>query len=54
MCPKLAQHAYEEDHRLGWDDARILEIGSNSWYRKYKESVHMACLTKPTDHHADI
>jgi hypothetical protein len=23
---KLAQHAYEEGHRVGWDDARILEI----------------------------
>jgi hypothetical protein len=31
---KLAQHADEEGHRLGWDDARILEIGSNSRYRK--------------------
>jgi predicted GIY-YIG superfamily endonuclease len=35
---KLAQHAYEEDHRVGWDDARVLEIESNSRYRKYKES----------------
>jgi hypothetical protein len=25
-----------------WDDARILEIKSNSTYRKYKESAHMA------------
>jgi hypothetical protein len=23
---KLAQHAYEEGHRVRWDDARILEI----------------------------
>jgi hypothetical protein len=23
---KLAQHAYEEGHRVGWDDARVLEI----------------------------
>jgi hypothetical protein len=23
---KLAQHAYEEGHRVGWDDARILEL----------------------------
>jgi hypothetical protein len=42
---KLAQHAYEEGHRIGWDNARILEIESNSRYRKYKESAHMACLT---------
>jgi hypothetical protein len=40
---KLAQHAYEESHRVGWDDARVLEIESNSRYRKYKESAHMAC-----------
>jgi predicted GIY-YIG superfamily endonuclease len=42
---KLAQHAYEEDHRVGWDDARILDIENNSRYRKYKESAHMVCLT---------
>jgi hypothetical protein len=44
---KLAQHAYEEGHRLGWDDARILDIERNSRYRKYKESAHMTCLTNP-------
>jgi hypothetical protein len=44
---KLAQHAYEEGHRVGWDDARVLEIESNSRYRKYKESAHMACLINP-------
>jgi hypothetical protein len=22
----LVQHAYEEDHRVAWDDTRILEI----------------------------
>jgi hypothetical protein len=22
---KIVQHAYEEGHRVGWDDARILE-----------------------------
>jgi predicted GIY-YIG superfamily endonuclease len=44
---KLAQPTYEEDHRAGWDDDRILEIQSNSRYRKYKESAHMACLTNP-------
>jgi hypothetical protein len=39
---KLAQHAYEEVHRVGWDDARILEIEINSRYRKYKELAHGA------------
>jgi hypothetical protein len=28
-------------------DARILEIESNSRYRKYKESAHMECLVNP-------
>jgi hypothetical protein len=32
---------------IGWDDARILEIESNSRYRKYRESAHLACLTIP-------
>jgi hypothetical protein len=44
---KSAQHAYEEAHRVGWDEVRILEIESNNRYRKYKESAHMACLTNP-------
>jgi predicted GIY-YIG superfamily endonuclease len=44
---KLAQRACEEGHRVGWDDARVLEIESNSRYRKYKESAHMACLNNP-------
>jgi hypothetical protein len=44
---KLAQHAYEEGHRVGWDEARVLDIESNSRYGKYKESAHMACLTNP-------
>jgi hypothetical protein len=32
---KLAQRAYEQGHREGWGDARILEIGSDIRYRKY-------------------
>jgi hypothetical protein len=32
---------------VGWDEARILEIESNSRYRKYKESAHIASLTNP-------
>jgi predicted GIY-YIG superfamily endonuclease len=44
---KLPQHAYEEGHRVGWNDARVWEIESNSRYRKYKESAYMACLTNP-------
>jgi hypothetical protein len=40
---KLAQHASKVD----WDEARILEIESNTKYRKYKELAHMACLINP-------
>jgi predicted GIY-YIG superfamily endonuclease len=29
---KLAQQAYEEGQNVGWDEARILEIKSNSRY----------------------
>jgi hypothetical protein len=44
---KLPQQAYEEGHRIRWDDARSLEIESNGRYRKYKESAHMTCSTNP-------
>jgi hypothetical protein len=35
---------------VGWDDARILEIKSNSRYRKYKELAHIMCLTNQISH----
>jgi hypothetical protein len=44
---RLAQHAYEEGHRVIWDEARILKTESNSRHRKCKESTHMACLKNP-------
>jgi hypothetical protein len=47
LLEKLAQHDYEADHRVGWDDASILEIEINSRYGKYMESAHMACWTNP-------
>jgi hypothetical protein len=43
---ELAKHAYEEGHRVAWDEARILEIEINSRYRKYKDSAQMACLNQ--------
>jgi hypothetical protein len=43
----LAQHAYEEGHRVVWDETRILETESNSRPRKYKESACMVCLKNP-------
>jgi hypothetical protein len=45
---KLCKHAYKGGLRLSWDEASILRIDSNSRYRKYPESVHMACLTNPS------
>jgi hypothetical protein len=42
--------AYEEGHGVRWGEARILKTGSNSRYRKHKQSAHMACLTNPTNH----
>jgi hypothetical protein len=44
---KLTQCTNEEGHRVGWDEARILEIESHGRYKKYKESAHMACSTNP-------
>jgi hypothetical protein len=44
---KLAQHAYEESHRVIWDEVKISEIESNSRYRKYKELANVACSTNP-------
>jgi hypothetical protein len=44
---KLAQHAYKEGRKVGWDKARILDIESHSKYRKYKEAAHMACSINP-------
>jgi hypothetical protein len=36
---KLAQHAFEEGHKVCWKEARVLQIESNATYRKYKESA---------------
>jgi hypothetical protein len=41
---KLAQHAYEEGHRIGWEEAEILQIETNSRYRKLKKSAYMTCM----------
>jgi hypothetical protein len=41
---KLAQHAYEEGHRIKWDEAKAIQKEPNIIYRKYKESAHMAYL----------
>jgi hypothetical protein len=44
---KLAQHGYEGAHKEDLDETRILEIESNSRYKKCKELTHTACLINP-------
>ena len=41
---KVAEHLYEEGYQIGWNEARILQIESNSSYRKYKELIQKSCL----------
>jgi hypothetical protein len=43
----LAQHAYEEGHKICWNEAKVLQIEPNTTYRKYKESAHMSLLDHP-------
>jgi hypothetical protein len=46
---KLAQHAYEEGHKICWNEAKLLRIEPNTKYMKYKESAHrpMSLLNYP-------
>jgi hypothetical protein len=44
---KLAQHAYEEGHKICWNEAKVLQIDPNTTNRKYKESAHMFLLDHP-------
>jgi predicted GIY-YIG superfamily endonuclease len=44
---KLAQHAYEEGHRICWKEAKVLQIEPNATYRKYKESAHISLAAQP-------
>jgi hypothetical protein len=44
---KLAQEAYEESHKIRWEEAEVLQIEPNTTYRKYKESAHMSLLDHP-------
>jgi hypothetical protein len=45
---KLSQHAYEEGHKICWNEAKVLQIEPNTTYRKYKESTHMFLVDHPT------
>jgi hypothetical protein len=44
---KLAQHAYEEGHKICWNEAKVLQIAPNTTYRKYKESAQMSLVDHP-------
>lgn len=37
----------EEGHKIDWDQTGILLFGPNVVYRKYKEAVHMLCMSNP-------
>jgi hypothetical protein len=44
---KLAQHAYEEGHKICWSEKKVFQIEPNTIYRKHKESTHV--FAKPSD-----
>jgi hypothetical protein len=41
---KLAQHSCEEGHKICWNEAKILQVDSNTTYSKYKEPTDIALL----------
>jgi hypothetical protein len=43
----LKVHAYEEGHKICWNEAKVLEIERNTIYRKHKESTHMSPIDLP-------
>ena len=48
----FARHAFDEDNREVWKEARILEVETNSLYRNYKEAAHMSFLQYPIGQHS--
>jgi hypothetical protein len=44
---ELAQHAYEEGHKICWNEAKVLKIEPNTTCRKYKESTHVSLIGHP-------
>jgi hypothetical protein len=44
---ELAQYAYEEGHKICWNEAKVLQVEPNTTYRKYKESAHMSLVDYP-------
>jgi hypothetical protein len=39
-----AQHSFEENHHVLWEEAMILETEKKPVYRKYNEVANIACL----------
>jgi hypothetical protein len=44
---KLAQHGYEEVHKIRWKEAKLLQIEPNTTYRRRKESAHLSLIDHP-------
>jgi hypothetical protein len=44
---KLAQNAYEEDHKICWKEATVLQSTPKSTYRKCKEAPHVVLVDHP-------
>jgi hypothetical protein len=40
-------HAYEEGHKICWNEVKVLQIEPNTTYRKYNGSAHMSLLDHP-------
>jgi hypothetical protein len=47
---KLAQHEYEEGHKIFWKEAKVLQIEPYTSYRKYKTSAPMSLVDHPISH----
>jgi hypothetical protein len=39
---KLAQHVYEEGHKIWWNEGKVLQIEPNTTYGKYSDSAHVS------------
>jgi hypothetical protein len=47
LLKKLAQRAYEEGHKICWNEAKVLQIEPNAIHRKWKESDHLSVVDHP-------
>jgi hypothetical protein len=44
---KSAQHAYEEGHKICWNEVKVLKIERNTTCGKYEESAHRSLIDHP-------